>query len=229
MLLIPLNDGKTESNSEKKENISYNSVVKLSIIKSASKRSISSVTATGFSIKFDEERVTSLILTNNHFCEVLDDDAILLVEDWNYNIVNINDKDIDYKIISSDPGYDLCALEVAGYIKPASLLSGVNSPSIMDECFVIGAPGGNFPIILRGYISNFIDSNKLESFMLKEIKNKFLLISLKISRGHSGSPVFNLEGDVVGIIFASFDTYGGIAISHNDIYNFLYKNNILIY
>jgi hypothetical protein len=69
----------------------------------------------------------------------------------------------------------------------------------------------------------------------RSLRNKFIkLLKYNEAKFEFKSSLKNINievnnGDVVGIIFASFDTYGGIAISHNDIYNFLYKNNILIY
>jgi V8-like Glu-specific endopeptidase len=53
----------------------------------------------------------------------------------------------------------------------------------------------------------------------------FLLTSEEVYPGHSGSPIFNENGEVIGIIFASFPTYGGIGIPVGDIHKFLQDAN----
>ena len=58
---------------------------------------------------------------------------------------------------------------------------------------------------------------------MSEEGNDLLLVSEQIFPGHSGSPVFNQEGELIGVVFASMQTYGGIAISHKDISELLYR------
>ena len=113
---------------------------------------------------------------------------------------------------------DLCIVLVAGYIKPVELASYHYEPKPFEQVYVVGAPTGTYPIIIDSYVSKVIDRENIALGQMSKKGNDLILISEQVFPGHSGSPVFTKDGEVVGIIFAALKTYGGLAVSVKDIY-----------
>jgi len=185
-------------------------------------------TATGFSIQYDAINDVSFVVTNDHFCNSIMPSSSLVVEDYNKNSLNISENYISSKILYTDEGLDLCLLAAYGFIKPAIIADVDYTPELFEKVFVIGGPTGNFPIIIDTYISGSSDRRSITVGNLDASGNDFLLISEQIFPGHSGSPIFNQDGEVIGVIFAALETYGGLAISHRDIFMllFYYQNSL---
>lgn len=206
----------------------YDSVYKLHLfIKQPMGKKIAAISATGFSIYSgsDEDVLYTLILTNDHFCDEIDESSFLAVEDVNHELINIFYGLSVFEIVKTDPLYDLCVIKIPGYSNPVEILSDDRNVEIGDNVYVIGAPGGDFPIILEGMISGEIYPSG-DRFTLFSLKNSLKLVSLKIMKGHSGSPVLTPDGKAAGIIFAAYPYYGGLLISHWDIREFLLSNGI---
>lgn len=180
-------------------------------------------TASGFSIQYNPVEDISFIITNDHFCSEVMPNSILAIETYDKTTPNVSNDYISSNILYTDPELDLCLLVAFGFIKPAIIADIDYQPELFEKVFIVGGPTGNFPIIIDTYISG---SSDRASIMLEGISsdgNDFLLISEQIFPGHSGSPVFNQDGEVVGIVFASLQTYGGFAISHKDIFELLFR------
>lgn len=180
-------------------------------------------TASGFSIQYNPVDDISFIITNDHFCSAIMPNSILAIENYKKTAPNISNDYISSKVLYTDSELDLCLIAAFGFIKPAIIADISYQPELFEKVFIVGGPTGNFPIIIDTYISG---SSTRESIMLGGISNDgndFLLISEQIFPGHSGSPVFNQEGEVIGVVFASLETYGGFAISHKDIFELLFR------
>lgn len=177
--------------------------------------------ATGFSIKYDIQNNESLIITNDHFCKTNLSDVSFMVEDYSKSSLENKRTYLDGKIVSAAPSLDLCLIKADGYVRPAILKSYSYSPKVFEEIYVIGSPSGNFPIIFDSYVSNIISRKEIALGPMSPEGNSFLLISEQVYPGHSGSPVFSKDGEVIGIIFGALKSYGGLAISVKDIYKML--------
>ena len=180
-------------------------------------------TATGFSVQYDPESETSMIITNDHFCgEFRDDlDKKILIQDFkdisNDNGVNITEGEIVY----SDETYDLCLIRTNEFIQPAVLTMEHERVDYFENVYIVGAPSGNFPIIIDTYISTILERSVGSMGNMSTSGEGFLIISEMIFPGHSGSPIYNSNGKVVGVIFASMSSYGALGISSQDIHLFL--------
>lgn len=191
--------------------------------------------ATGFSVQYDKNNNKSYIVSNNHFCkEVIDtllpshlfyeDSRTLMSQEIQYSSG-------DAKIIATDPLKDLCLLTVDGYIRPAELVPDDYEVKQMDSVILVGAPGGVFPIVRQTHISNFHERDAFPDDMA--LGENLLLISDIVFPGQSGSPVFNTQGKVIGIISMSLShrngekIYGGIAIPYQDLKEFLKKHKVM--
>ena len=65
-------------------------------------------------------------------------------------------------------------------------------PEVGDQCFAIGNPKGLENTLSTGIVSQIRESGK------------WLQITAEITNGSSGGPLFNLEGDVIGITSAGY-------------------------
>lgn len=143
---------------------------------------------TGFSIKKDEEGST--ILTNKHVCEA--------GVNASYTLTDFTGKRFKATFVRVAPHTDLCLLRTEALIKPVKLAK--RDARKGEHIFVVGAPRGVFPNFTDGYVSGycFIDMAG-ENF---EVHLRAVCTSVPIYPGNSGSPAFNDNGEVVGIMFA---------------------------
>jgi len=180
--------------------------------------------ATGFSIEYKEETGETIILTNDHFCNSFEENRTLIVENYLGEIIFGLKKDIDDLIISTRSDMDLCAIKIKGYVRQATIKPKDYYPALFEEIFIVGGPGGDFPIIIDTYLSSKINRNKITLGNLGSLSSSgdnFLMISEQVFPGHSGSPIYTKDGEVIGILFGALRSYGGIGASHNDIHSFL--------
>jgi serine protease Do len=85
-------------------------------------------------------------------------------------------------------------------------LGDSDSAEVGDEIFVVGAPYGISRTLTAGHVSgrralNGTDENKSSV--------EFLQTDAAINTGNSGSPVFNLKGEVIGIVSNIMSRSGG--------------------
>lgn len=177
--------------------------------------------ATGFSVRYDPRENKTIILTNDHFCNTIEKESLLMVERYDSETVFISNSESKGLILSTSSGLDLCAIEVTGYVRPAVLAEKSFYPKEFEEIFIIGGPAGDFPIIVDTYVSMLIDRDRIAVNGLKGSDNSFLLISEQVFPGHSGSPIYTKDGRVIGILFGALRSYGGLAATNQDIHFFL--------
>lgn len=178
-----------------------------------------SAKATGFSIEYKLAGHKSRILTNEHFCDSLDNSGVLIFQNYLGEIIFYKSSNLADIIIKKDNYLDLCLIQIDGLVNPVKLTQEAGD-FIGEEVWIIGAPKGIFPIIIKTYISGIIPRSNVEKNPL-DYGDDLILVSSIIYPGHSGSPVFLPNGEVAGIIFAAVDGYGGLAISNKDISYFL--------
>jgi serine protease Do len=95
-----------------------------------------------------------------------------------------SDKDIDYIIFKVD-------VAQTSYLHLSEQL-----PEKGEDIFVLGNPKGLESTVTRGVVS---------AFRSLHARNDFIQIDAAISPGSSGSPVMNMQGEVIGIATAKLD------------------------
>jgi S1-C subfamily serine protease len=91
-------------------------------------------------------------------------------------------------------------------VKPApAALADSDRAAVGDEIFVVGAPYGLSHTLTAGHISGRYAINRGPENTLVE----FLQTDAAINRGNSGSPLFSLDGEVIGIVSRIVSTSGG--------------------
>lgn len=145
---------------------------------------------TGFVYKTNA--ISSYIITNEHIIDNSEDVKVLLNDD----------EEIDAKVLGTNKYADIAVLKVDKKITNNKLKFGESkSTAVGDKIFLIGSPMGNE---YKGTVSTGIVSGKdVNSTVLideKEWKMKSIQIEASVNPGNSGGPLFNMNGEVIGLI-----------------------------
>jgi S1-C subfamily serine protease len=85
-------------------------------------------------------------------------------------------------------------IRVAGFELPAATLGNADSLEVGQRLIAIGAPIGLETTVTDGLLSAVRNDGK----------RKLLQISIPVSHGSSGGPVFTEQGQVVGLVLSGF-------------------------
>ncbi len=144
-------------------------------------------------------------------------------------VVQVGDGDpIDAEVLGSDPGNDLAVLklvEVPAGLKPVSFGS-VRDLRVGDQVFAIGSPFGLDLTITAGIVSA-LDRDSLTSPIQRPVLDA-IQTDAAINPGNSGGPLFNAQGQVIGVNTALQNPTGdavfigvGLAIPADTVQRFL--------
>jgi serine protease Do len=136
------------------------------------------------------------ILTNNH-----------VVEDADEIIVRMNDRrELDAKLVGADPRSDLALLKVEAENLPVVKLGHSSTLKVGEWVLAIGSPFGFDYSVTAGIVSAMGRSLPTEN---NENYVPFIQTDVAINPGNSGGPLFNLDGEVVGINSQIYTRSGG--------------------
>ncbi len=159
----------------------------------------------GFIIKKD-----GIIVTNNHVIANADD-----------IIVRVNNKEYEAKVLGADPYSDVAVLKIDSTknFKPVEF-GNSDKARVGDWVVAIGNPFG-----LGGTVTSGIISARNRDINLTRYDD-FIQTDASINQGNSGGPLFNMEGDVIGINTAIISPSGtssgiGFAIPSNTASNII--------
>jgi S1-C subfamily serine protease len=120
----------------------------------------------------------------------------------------IGGETVPARVVSSEPAADLSLLQldrVPAGVK-VSRLADSRSVRVGDQVLVVGAPYGLAYSLSVGYVSARWPPNSVyPAFPLAE----FFQTDATINSGNSGGPLFNLAGDVIGIVSHNISKGGG--------------------
>ena len=146
---------------------------------------------------------SNYILTNFH-----------VVEDATEVVVSLSDRrEFKAEIVGVDPLSDLAVLEVDGKDLPAVNVGNSDKLNVGDWVIAIGSPFSFDFSVTAGIVSakgRSIQNNNIGNYV------PFLQTDVAINPGNSGGPLFNLDGDVVGInsqIYSRSGGYQGLAFA----------------
>ena len=146
---------------------------------------------------------SNYILTNFH-----------VVEDATEVVVSLSDwREYKAEIVGVDPLSDLAVLEVDGKDLPAVNVGNSDKLNVGDWVIAIGSPFSFDFSVTAGIVSakgRSIQNNNIGNYV------PFLQTDVAINPGNSGGPLFNLDGDVVGInsqIYSRSGGYQGLAFA----------------
>ncbi len=134
------------------------------------------------------------VVTNNHVIQDADEITVILQDDSR----------LEATLVGRDAKTDLAVLKVKTSRKLASVSFGDSSKSRVGDWIVaIGNPFGLGGTVTAGIISargRDIRSGPYDNFIQTDAS---------INRGNSGGPMFNMDGEVIGINTAIFSPSGG--------------------
>ncbi len=137
-----------------------------------------SALGSGFIIKED-----GVVITNNH-----------VIKDAEDILVRIGTKEYKAKVIGADPYMDIAVLKMETKDKFKAVKFGDSDKArVGDWVVAIGNPFG-----LGGTVTSGIISARNRDINLTRYDD-FIQTDASINQGNSGGPLFNLEGEVIGI------------------------------
>ena len=141
--------------------------------------------------------VKGIVITNNHVIKGAED-IIVRVD---------GEKEFEAKVIGADPLSDIAVLKIESKEKFIPVKFGDSDKSrIGDWVLAIGNPFG-----LGGTVTSGIISARNRSIGLTRYED-FIQTDASINVGNSGGPLFNMDGDVIGINTAILGQAGSIGI-----------------
>lgn len=157
-------------------------------------------TATGFHLEY---RGNIYLVTNNHVC---------------LNNTSLHDGVSNRAVIAISWAHDLCVLESD---RSNGLRLSQDDPIKTERIYVFGHPHGGKLVIRAGYYSHLV--TKYLTHISTSNAKEYYSVEVPIFAGNSGSPMVNLRGDVLGVIFGTnTKTHKtGYAVPRIDVINFL--------
>ncbi len=133
------------------------------------------------------------ILTNYH-----------VVKDADKIIVALSDRrEMDAELIGNDPRSDLALLKIEAESLPFLTLADSDQLKVGEWVLAIGSPFGFDYSVTAGIVSAKGRSLRSETYV------PFIQTDVAINPGNSGGPLFNLDGEVVGINSQIYTRSGG--------------------
>lgn len=133
------------------------------------------------------------ILTNNHV--IADADEI---------IVRLSDRsELEAKLIGTDPRTDVALLKVDAKNLPTVKIGKSNEVKVGEWVLAIGSPFGFDHSVTKGIVSAKGRNLPNENYV------PFIQTDVAINPGNSGGPLFNMQGEVIGINSQIFTRSGG--------------------
>ncbi len=151
------------------------------------------------------------IITNNH-----------VVSDADEIIVRLNDRrEFIAEIIGTDPRSDIAVIKIDGEDLPVLKIGDSNKLKVGEWVLAIGSPFGFDYSVTQGIVSAMGRSLPNDSYV------PFIQTDVAINPGNSGGPLFNLDGEVIGVnsqIYSRNGGYMGLSFAVpinvvNDVYN----------
>ena len=133
------------------------------------------------------------ILTNHHVIDGADE-----------VIVRLNNRDeYDAKVIGSDKNSDVAVIKIDGKNLPNLKLGDSNALKVGEWVLAIGSPFGFDHTVTAGIVSAKGRSLPGDNYV------PFIQTDVAINPGNSGGPLFNMDGEVIGINSQIFSRSGG--------------------
>lgn len=133
------------------------------------------------------------VLTNNH-----------VVEDAEQILVRLSDRrELVAELIGADPQTDIALLKIQATDLPSVKLGNSAGLKVGEWVMAIGSPFGFDHSVSVGVVSALGRSLPSENYV------PFIQTDVAINPGNSGGPLFNLDGEVVGVNSQIYSQTGG--------------------
>lgn len=138
---------------------------------------------------------TGYIVTNNHVVEGADSISVTLYDQ----------RELEAHVVGTDELSDLALLKVEGESLPVVKLGDSSKLKVGEWVLAMGSPFGLQYSVAAGIISYM--GRALPTGGVNYVS--YIQTDVAINPGHSGGPLFNLDGEVIGINSQIFTNSGG--------------------
>jgi S1-C subfamily serine protease len=148
------------------------------------------------------------ILTNNHVSGKGEKDVKLYVE---------NDKThrlVKAVIVAQHKTVDAAVIKIYATLPGKKAITGIATANVQDAVFVVGNPLGVRDVYSEGVVAGYEDTS--------------MLLQMPCIYGNSGSGVFNMDGKLVGLVFALEMYHGFLGIPEARITHSLVVDSVSI-
>ncbi len=133
------------------------------------------------------------VLTNNH-----------VIDDADEIVVRLNDRrEFEAKVVGSDKQSDTALLKIDAKDLPTVKIGKSSDLKVGEWVLAIGSPFGFDYSVTQGIVSAMGRSLPRENYV------PFIQTDVAINPGNSGGPLFNLNGEVVGVNSQIYSRTGG--------------------
>jgi len=133
------------------------------------------------------------VITNNH-----------VVKDAEEIVVSLQDRrEFIAELVGTDPRSDIAVLKITGENLPSVKLGNSDKLEVGEWVLAIGSPFGFNHSVTAGIVSAIGRSLPNENYV------PFIQTDVAINPGNSGGPLFNLDGEVVGVNSQIYSRTGG--------------------
>lgn len=155
-------------------------------------------------VKFNEVGSGALVsadgkvLTAAHVVQIADEMSVQF----------LSGETVAARVISSEPRADLALLQLARVpagVRPATLGDSARV-QVGEQVFIVGAPYGIAHSLTVGYVSG---RHKPNTIYAEIPLAEFIQTDAAINQGNSGGPMFNLAGEVIGVVSHIISKSGG--------------------
>jgi len=138
---------------------------------------------------------SGIIVTNNHVIEAADEISVILFDQTKYTA----------ELLGRDPKADLAVLKINTNGKKLKSIKWADSDKarVGDWTIAIGNPLGLGGTVTAGIVSAISRDIGGGPYV------KFIQTDASINRGNSGGPLFNIQGEIIGINTAIISQTGG--------------------
>lgn len=127
-----------------------------------------------------------------------------VVQDADEILVRLNDRrELSAEVIGSDPQTDVAVLKIDASDLPTLTLGNSDELKVGEWVAAIGSPFGFDHSVTAGIVSAINRTLPRDAYV------PFIQTDVAINPGNSGGPLFNLDGEVVGINSQIFTRSGG--------------------
>lgn len=127
--------------------------------------------------------------------------AHVLYDSDEFILKDVKGKEYSGSVVFSDDSTDIAIIQVDDYNGRSCTLGNSDTVSVGDQVVMIGNPADGDPFTLRTGTRLELD-DELQSLSYHGIS--YIAMDADISSGFSGGPVFNLNGEVIGISHAKY-------------------------
>jgi serine protease Do len=141
-----------------------------------------------------------IILTNAHVVDGADQVTVKLTDK----------REFQAKVLGKDKATDIAVLKIDAHNLPVVKIGDANAERVGEWAVAIGAPFGFENTATAGIISAKARSLPNEGYV------QFIQTDVPVNPGNSGGPLFNLNGEVVGInsqIYSGTGGYQGVSFA----------------